>query len=322
MNDIILFNVKEHKYISNTTNKRYTSVTQVIEQYKKKIDLKYWAMANAVEKIFTDRYGYLNWNDLKREHTYKGLVELLIPKISKKRLKLETQKIKDSWDIGTKVACDKGNVIHNGLENNFNTALTSSVKETEVHISSQAFTKLRTISDVIANPTLGQINLKKLKANLGSEYSKIYNKVKELVNKGFGVYAEICVYNTKYMVSGLIDLLLYSSTTGEFYIIDWKTNKDNIYFQSGYYRKEQGIKTTNRVLTKEYLLEPLDNLYDCKGSIYSLQLSQYAYLLEQFGIKCKGLYLYHIRSTINILHIEYLKEDIINMLNHFKQISK
>ena len=63
------------------------------------------------------------------------------------------------------------------------------------------------------------------------------------------------------------------------------------------------------------------------GNHYTLQLSAYDYLTEQFGLVNQGNVLYHIRpinafeEKVEPIAIKYLKEDIYNLFNHYN-ISK
>ncbi len=68
---------------------------------------------------------------------------------------------------------------------------------------------------------------------------------------------------------------------------------------------------------------PLNNLMDCNFYHYTLQLSLYAYLLQQINpeFNIKGLKIVHIDHD-NKQHeydIEYLKDDVERMLKHYKR---
>jgi hypothetical protein len=303
----IFFNEREHSYTDNKGNK-YTSVTQVLSKYQKQFDAKYWSKAKAIEYIFTKNHSYSEWNTLKSKYGYDKLITLLEPKIKKNVLNKVIKAYLDKWDKENKEACDRGNVKHDFLEQSIDNAKGIVKNKSDI-------TKLYTINDVIHNNDYNEIDLNKLSYNFDFI---IYNRVKWLVENGYQLYTELAVYNYNYLIAGLIDLFAYRPKDKSFIILDWKTNKDDIHFQSGYYKKVNGIKTNEWVTTEDYLEYPLNNLYDCKGSIYSLQLSKYAYLAELFGLICKGLYLYHIRDNVQALEVKYLKNDIINMINHYE----
>lgn len=112
-------------------------------------------------------------------------------------------------------------------------------------------------------------------------------------------------------VCGTADLVVKRGN--DIWILDWKTNA-KIDKQSYYNRS-----------TKSYTMMkyPLNNIQDCNFMIYSLQLSLYAYLLQQINpeFNIKGLKLVHIDHD-NIQHeyeCEYLRDNVEAMLKHYKK---
>jgi hypothetical protein len=151
-------------------------------------------------------------------------------------------------------------------------------------------------------------------------------------------YSEIGAFNSDYLISGLIDILLVKGNS--FIILDWKTNRDNISELSGYYEKDEyGNVTDNFIETHKYFSYPLCHLTASTKNKYTLQLSIYNYLIEGFGLKCASNILCHIRhelydendyivntmpeligkEKIEFLSIKYLKEDVQNMFEHYKE---
>lgn len=130
-----------------------------------------------------------------------------------------------------------------------------------------------------------------------------------------GVYPEFLISLTSrdglLKVAGQIDLLIKRGN--DIWIIDWKTNK-KIEKQS-FYNKN----------TKQYemMKYPLNNLMDTNFWHYTLQLSTYAYLLQQINpeLNIKGLKIVHIDhdNTQHEYDIEYLKDDVERMLKHYKK---
>ena len=103
------------------------------------------------------------------------------------------------------------------------------------------------------------------------KYPDIFNLIAALVTKGYHIYAEIGVYDSQNLVSGLIDILLIRDK--EFIILDWKTNKAQIRFESGYYDKKlDGTLDLNNFIYKS-ILSSLDHLADSIGNHYAMQLS-------------------------------------------------
>ena len=72
---------------------------------------------------------------------------------------------------------------------------------------------------------------------------------------------------------------------------------------------------------------PIAHLDSCNGSKYKIQLSLYAWMLEQYGYKPRNLTISHIiftddKPTFKVEHkIEYLKEEVENLLEHYASSS-
>lgn len=299
----IYFDELNHKY-SNELGITYTSVTTIIGKYYEKFDKE--AIAKACEKIGK------NPNHPKYNH-YKG-------KTAKQLLK--------EWEETTELSCDFGSKRHNYLEDFVKT--NNGYKLNNNFINDQIYT----LDDIIYNHNFGRINLKKLQKNgLDKKYPLIYKTLIELTKLKFNIYAEIGVYDDLYGVSGLIDILAVNLTTYEFIIIDWKTNKAPIKFDSGYFEKtEDGRLNLNKFInTDKWMKYPISHLKDSVGIHYTLQLSMYAYLSSTFGFKLKGIILFHIRpieerfktreeyeEVIETYNIQYLENDVKLILDDHK----
>lgn len=112
-------------------------------------------------------------------------------------------------------------------------------------------------------------------------------------------------------VAGQLDLLVKDGN--DIYIYDIKTNKE-IKQKSFFDKKSRSY---------QMMKFPLNNLMDCNYWHYSLQLSLYAYLLQQINpdFIIKKLKLIHVDHSNNTTEYEcpYLKEDVIRMLKHYKK---
>jgi len=147
--------------------------------------------------------------------------------------------------------------------------------------------------------------------------------------QGFTLYAEKRVYNPILGLAGMIDVFLAKGK--HFIILDWKTNKDLLRFESGYYKKawkdvngvRRKVRTEHWIKNENRLLYPIGHLDECKGSVYSMQLSLYAFLCECWGMVQLDLQLCHIRRNEDVefsplfYQIPYLKEEVKNMLVDF-----
>ena len=293
----VFFNEEKHEYTDEFGNK-FNSVTTIISKYHEEFDTK--KMARICAKIGKNP-----------RH----------PKYQKYKGKTEKQLIKE-WSDTTDISLDRGNDRHNYLEDTIKSVNNySRVKNKFIN------DKIFTIPDILKNTKVGVIDIDILnKYDIVNKYPKIYNILYKLINKGWKLYAEIGVYNNELLVSGLVDLLAIKGS--KFIIIDWKTNKSDIKFKSGYFEKDINNKITDKfIYTSKNMFYPIDNMPDSVGHKYSLQLSTYAYLIELFGFEHVGMILCHIKpedsnditngkDDVNIININYYKNEVIKMLEH------
>jgi hypothetical protein len=304
----IYFNSDLHKYTDNFSN-TYTSMTTVIGNYEDKFSDKQLEIATACERIGKNR---LHPKYLK----YKG-----------KSVKQILSEWKQAGDVGR----DIGNTKHDYLETRVKAA--TGIDVLIKHKSGRLFT----IKDLIeSNNSLGKLDLSYFsKLGIQDTYPEIFNTIKSFVDSGWSIYSEICTYDYNRLISGLIDILFVKGDL--FVILDWKTNKHPLRFESGYYDKDEHGEIKGYLLTNDFLKYPLNILPASTGIKYSLQLSGYANLTEQFGLKCAGLILCHIthdlysathekclvnkhlfnKNIVNFYPIDYLKTDTTKMFDHF-----
>jgi len=164
--------------------------------------------------------------------------------------------------------------------------------------------------------------------DLEETYPAIYKRLLAYINSGCTIFAEKKIYTTAFQIAGMIDVLVVKGR--QFAILDWKTNKDEMMFRSGYFKKVEiggkWIKGSEFILMPKYLFAPLNNLEDCKGIIYTLQLSLYAFIMELWGYTLvpNGLEIFHIRPNQEpkLIKVKYLKNDVHNMLVHHLENNK
>jgi len=70
----------------------------------------------------------------------------------------------------------------------------------------------------------------------------------------------------------------------------------------------------------ERMLAPIDHLHNCEFNVYALQLSMYAYMYEKLtGKKCRKCVIFYLKDdSFRAYHVNYLKSDIVALLNHYK----
>lgn len=198
-----------------------------------------------------------------------------------------------NWEQITVEACEKGNRIHKNLEDSINES-TGKTKLIPINVKID-FNKPVDLDVLASSP-------------LGLKYPKILFTLMHYVEQGFVIYAEKRIYWAEILIAGTIDCLLVKGK--QFLILDWKTNKDDLVFKSGYFKKVNGIKTNQWVDKKEYFKKPINNLEHCKGNKYVLQLSMYAFLMELWGFQCIGLILFQIQSKPVMLNNEYVIDQL------------
>lgn len=135
-----------------------------------------------------------------------------------------------------------------------------------------------------------------------------------------GIYPELIIYMPSHKICGTSDKVeIYSDKS--FDILDFKTNAKlrtsgemDAYWNPSTKKKE-----------KEKLLPPVSHLYNCEIDKYSLQLSLYAFMLEEYGYTCNSLTLEHIifnedntYKESKFIPVPYLKKEAKSILNYFK----
>lgn len=206
-----------------------------------------------------------------------------------KQIKAEWAKIKEE-------ACTRGTHQHNNLEDAIKDV--SKFKDAIRYLEQVKSGRCITVAD-IPNLIPKPLNIEEFKEATNNKYEEIYRVFEHYTNLGYTIYSEIGSFLIDYKVSGTIDILCYRPS--DFVILDWKTNRDGLKFEAGYYKKDKTTipnQLTNEWVHKnEYMLPPLGHLEDCNGNHYSLQLSTYAFIVSYIlGIPCHGLGLCHIAS--------------------------
>jgi ATP-dependent exoDNAse (exonuclease V) beta subunit len=109
-----------------------------------------------------------------------------------------------------------------------------------------------------------------------NKFNKIYSKK---LFKLEPLKFEVRVFSQKWKIAGMIDALFVYR--GKIYIIDYKTNKE---FTDDNHPKG----------TYEKLLAPFQDYFKNHLNEYSIQLSLYSLILEEWGFQVGGAYIVHI----------------------------
>lgn len=210
--------------------------------------------------------------------------------VSEKEIKRQWDKIKDE-------SCERGTNKHNGIEDAIKDV--SQFKDAIKYLTMVESGRCVTVAD-IPNLIPKPLDVERFKEATGNKYEEIYRVFDFYIQRGYTIYSEIALFLMDYLISGTIDILCIRDT--DFVILDWKTNRDGLKFESGYYKKDKTTipnQLTNEwVSTDKRMLPPLGHMQDCNGNHYTMQLSLYAIGVEMIlGIPCTGLGLCHIGSA-------------------------
>lgn len=260
----LTFKEEGHKY-TDTYDREYLSCTTLLHQYQPKFNHEYWLFKKARELGITPKELKQQWDNIKNE------------------------------------ACERGTNTHNGLEDGIKGS--SMFKDAVSHLGRKSG-EMITVADLPnINYKIEPLDIKEFKELTQGKYPKVYQIFDYYTSNGYKIYSEIGAFLIDFLISGTIDVLCIRDD--QFVIGDWKTNRGGLKFESGYYKKDKRSKpyqeTNEWVRKSEYLLPPVGNLANCNGSIYNLQLSLYAYMVEHIlGIPCAGLWLCHIDSDFEL----------------------
>ena len=306
------FDPIEHKY-SDETGLVYTSVTTVIGKYKKPFDKEYWSMYTALKNAGCKVIPNKDCTGIVVNGKYQSIGYLLKHPI----YSYEAQEVLMKWSMLTEEACARGNEVHDFLEDSINL----SKDDIEGKSNDVIQPSLNTLGNTGLVIIKTEHDLSKTK--IEERFPAVCLRLKKFIGMGCTIFAEKKIYSTTYQLAGMIDVLIVQGK--KFAILDWKTNKDEMLFSSGYYKKVKmpdgtWVRSDQYVLTGDKLLYPLNKVEACKGMIYSLQLSLYAFIMELWGYELveNGLEIFHMRPGLDpkLIKIKYMRQEVQQMLEH------
>lgn len=147
---------------------------------------------------------------------------------------------------------------------------------------------------VETNPFTGEEFI--VKGALSTDEDK-HSIITNLYDLDDGYYPELLLWNEDKLLAGQADKVFITSKNDVRYIDidDFKTNSK--IKQAGY--KGQKMKA------------PLSHLQDCNYSHYNLQISLYAWMMEQFGFYVRNLSFHHFNQMYKL---SYLKKEVESIL--------
>lgn len=137
---------------------------------------------------------------------------------------------------------------------------------------------------------------KELKSINGINWLKNYKLKSE-----FKILPEMIIYSKQLRIAGTIDVLALDKKTNQYHLIDWKTSKK---IETSAFGGKVGIKPATNTIP------------DCNFYHYSLQLSLYRYLLEEYyGLSIKSQFIAHLKEDYaRGIEVPYMKNEILKML--------
>lgn len=152
----------------------------------------------------------------------------------------------------------------------------------------------------------------------GGKFPCIVNDYKLTQDKG--VFPELLIYwedpdeqneSKKLLIAGQVDRIIKDGN--KIYITDYKTNK----------KIDESSYQDKRTKKKQVMKYPLNNLDDCNKIHYTLQLSLYAWMLQQynpeFEIELLELHHYDRNMNLTVYPVEYMKDEVERMIKFYKQ---
>lgn len=199
--------------------------------------------------------------------------------IKSKEYNITTKEVIFGWNFINKKATTKGSIVHNYAENLFNNKYFIYPKD----LVYQTFGYDPIYNDYLKEKTL---------------VDKFY---KDSFNKLIPIKTELVVYDNEFGIGGMVDLLVYNVTAGEFQIWDYKTNRQLTT------KNDRGHKMKGC----------LSDLDECHMETYSVQLSTYKYIIEKnTGMKLGKSYL----VWVNKANDEYKVIETKDRTNHAKKM--
>lgn len=331
----IVFDADAHTYTDEYSIK-YTSTTTVIGKYEPEFNIPYWSMYRVLDQDGYRPRPLLESNQIeilfsgkRQAYSLDAFYAGLVP-TSK-----SPEDIQREWGFIKDEACIWGSNKHSYLE------------DCILAFANTREATFNELIDKIERPQFEGFNAEFVIHNqaeldvspLKFIYPSIYDYLCKVIRNGWTIYVEVRLYDAYYKLAGTADIILVKGK--QFMVLDWKTNKKEMKFIAGYYKKawnndrSKKVETGEWVNTRDSFKHPLAHLPHAKGIGYTLQLSTYAFILERWGYECTGLLLCHIKPVLltdgtivkdasgmrveeppRWYPLEYLKNDVQLMLEH------
>lgn len=280
-NGTVAFNEEKHIYLDLESEKTFISVTTLISKYHEHFHEGFWSNYKAYEELFPEKFKEIKGYLLKSLKTeFPTRFIKKLNKTEQEALKLKAQEYVDKWETTKNEACERGTAYHLG-------------QELAAYGGTNKYVKKYT------DPNKSY-PCKKNDFDLSREN---------------GIYPEYLIHwsteDDELKIAGQVDLLIKGGN--KLSILDFKTNRE--IKTSSFFDRSKG--------KNKKMLYPLNDLDDCNFYHYAMQLSTYAWMLQKnepkFRIKELVLLHYDHDGNEKEYPVPYLKMEVENMVNHFKQ---
>ena len=266
----IIFRDSDHRYFHNDGTE-YQSVSSVFKAFKEPFD----ADKIALKKFLIDSLPK-EYIQAKKKFGWESpeVITYLSQFLSQEQIDEGVKLLKDSW-------ADKGDA--------------SRTRGTEIH-------KKIELEDIKSGYIWSRLDgryYKVISPRMDNDNESLADDLYELED---GYYPELLLFNDEHKIAGQSDgVFLRSTSKGrEAFIKDAKTDAE-ISIVPSFKHPRNGYKK---------LLGPLSHLNECNLNEYSIKMSFYGYMLEQFGFTVKKLLIENVKYLDN--------QDIINTI--YKEI--
>ena len=282
MNGNMAFEEEAHIYYDVTQPERkFISVTTLIEKFGQPFDKDFWSAYKALEKLISKSDFDIEKKSLLNTKKFNKTI-LEAYDIDENLFNKEQQAILDAWDEENRHSCERGTKIHAELENSF-------------------YKKGK--------------NIDLSKYQIGGKFECLKDHTAlDLEN---GVYPEYLISRVsddgKLCIAGQIDLLIKKGN--KIIIGDWKTNKE-IKMKSFYDRNTRSSVKMKFPLNN---LDDVNYWhYTLQLSTYAWMIQK---LNPEFEIEDLVLVHFDHQDNMTVYHLEYLKDDVERMLAFYKKSS-
>lgn len=287
INGELAFNDEAHLYWNTKhLERQYTSVTTLIGKYHEKFDEYFWSRYKALERLMG-----------LQEFSNSGVKSTLLTK------KKWTDAYLDTFDIDPTLfqqtvdeivagytknrdeACERGTLYHNAKENKFYEKSEHDLRDYNFGLS---------LPQTNFHCEKNNFDLNRENAVL-PEYLIYYSSKSKILN-----------------MAGQIDVLIKQGN--DIYILDYKTNAKGI---------ETKAYFNPRTKKKKMMYAPLGHIEDTTLEHYTLQLSTYAYMLQQINpeFNIALLRICHVDGDGNetLIDLQYRRDDIAKLFKHYEK---